>query len=188
MPVCMWPSHKTFTQPTWLHLNHKTNQPATDHKETSPQTLPQRVHERERERVRVSESTNTNTVYVVWGHKREEEREKIQSPGKVAQLHGICAISYTCPSFLSITCGFYINLHTGTYSTHMHDNTTGVSGKIYKEDITRIMQQPNCFLVTLLQGWPTCVLITKCTCVQVTHALHAIAYRCSDMKGIIPID
>lgn len=119
---------------------------------------------------------------------RKREREKIQSPGKVAQLHGICAISYTCPSFLSITCGFYINLHTGTYSTHMHDNTTGVSGKIYKEDITRIMQQPNCFLVTLLQGWPTCVLITKCTCVQVTHALHAIAYRCSDMKGIIPID
>ena len=78
MPVCMWPSHKTFTQPTWLHLNHKTNQPATGHKETSPQTLPQRVHERERE----SECTNTNTVYMwfedIKERKRERKKHKVQ--------------------------------------------------------------------------------------------------------------
>lgn len=51
----------------------------------------------------------------------------------------------------------------------MHDNTTGVSGKIYKEDITRIMQQPNCFLVTLLQGQPTCVYSLQNVHVYMLH-------------------
>ena len=119
--------------------------------------------------------------------KRERERKK-QSPGKVAQLHGICAISYTCPSFLSITCGFYINLNTGTYSTHMHDNTTGVSGKIYKEDITRIMQQPNCNFIARPANMCTHYKIYMCipryTCIACNH-LQMLRY---EREGIIPID